>query len=51
MYAAAEADQPEAGGSTVSTGEAADDVVDAEIVDDAPEGGDTTGGDTEGETK
>ncbi|CAM3318385.1 molecular chaperone DnaK [Nocardioides dubius] len=35
MYAAAEADQAAAGGSTGSTGEADDDVVDAEIVDDA----------------
>ncbi len=39
MYAAAEAEQAAAGGSTGSTGEADDDVVDAEIVDDvAPEG-------------
>src|SRR5690606_38611648 len=34
MYAAAEADQAAAGGSTGGTGEADDDVVDAEIVDD-----------------
>ncbi len=34
MYAAAEAEQAAAGGSTGSTGEADDDVVDAEIVDD-----------------
>jgi len=38
MYAAAEADQAAAGGTTGSTGEADDDVVDAEIVDDANEG-------------
>jgi molecular chaperone DnaK len=42
MYAAAEAEQAAAGGSTGSTGEADDDVVDAEIVDEtidgAPEG-------------
>ena len=37
MYAAAEADQAAAGGSTGSTGEGDDDVVDAEIVDEAPE--------------
>ncbi len=36
MYAAAEADQAAAGGSTGSTGEADDDVVDAEIVDEGP---------------
>ena len=48
MYAAAEADQAAAGGSTGSTGEADDDVVDAEIVDEAPaEGGDAG----EGEAK
>jgi molecular chaperone DnaK len=34
MYAAAEAEQAAAGGSTGSTGEADDDVVDAEIVDE-----------------
>jgi molecular chaperone DnaK len=50
MYAAAEADQSAAGGATGSTGEADDDVVDAEIVDDAP-ADDSTGGDTEGESK
>ena len=50
MYAAAEADQAAAGGATTGTGEADDDVVDAEIVDEAPEDG-TTGGDTEGESK
>ena len=39
MYAAAEADNAAAGGSTGSTGESDDDVVDAEIVDEeAPEG-------------
>ena len=37
MYAAAEAEQAAAGGSDGSTGESDDDVVDAEIVDDAPE--------------
>jgi molecular chaperone DnaK len=36
MYAAAEAEQAAAGGATGSTGEADDDVVDAEIVDEAP---------------
>jgi len=35
MYAAAEAEQAAAGGSTGGTGEADDDVVDAEIVDEA----------------
>ncbi len=39
MYAAAEADQAAAGGSTGGTGEADDDVVDAEIVDDEPTAG------------
>ncbi|HRD63803.1 MAG TPA: molecular chaperone DnaK, partial [Nocardioides sp.] len=34
MYAAAEADSAAAGGSTGATGEADDDVVDAEIVDE-----------------
>ena len=38
MYAAAEAEAAAAGGATGATGEADDDVVDAEIVDDAPEG-------------
>jgi molecular chaperone DnaK len=36
MYAAAEAEQAAAGGTTGSTGEADDDVVDAEIVDEGP---------------
>ena len=36
MYAAAEADQAAAGGATGATGEADDDIVDAEVVDDAP---------------
>ncbi|MEP9382257.1 molecular chaperone DnaK [Nocardioides sp. KR10-350] len=36
MYAAADADQAAAGGTTGATGEADDDVVDAEIVDDEP---------------
>ncbi|HEY1133513.1 MAG TPA: molecular chaperone DnaK [Nocardioides sp.] len=38
LYAQAEAEQAAAGGSTGSTGEADDDVVDAEIVDETPEG-------------
>lgn len=37
MYAAAEAESAAAGGSTGATGEADDDVVEAEIVDDEPE--------------
>ncbi len=37
MYAAAEADAAAAGGSDGSTGEADDDVVDAEIVDEGPD--------------
>jgi len=40
MYAAAEAEQSAAGGSTGSTGEADDDVVDAEIVDEPASGED-----------
>jgi molecular chaperone DnaK len=36
MYAAAEAETAAAGGTTGSTGEADDDVVDAEIVDEGP---------------
>lgn len=36
MYAAAEADQAAAGGTTGATGEADDDVVEAEIVDEEP---------------
>jgi molecular chaperone DnaK len=44
MYAAAEADSAAAGGTTGATGEADDDVVDAEIVDEGPE-------DAEGESK
>ncbi len=40
MYAAAEAESAAAGGSTGSTGEADDDVVDAEIVDEPGEGED-----------
>ena len=55
MYAAAEADSAAAGGSTGATGEADDDVVDAEIVDEPTEGGegDASEGDgsAEGETK
>ena len=38
MYAAAEAEQAAAGGSTGATGESDDDVVDAEIVDETAEG-------------
>jgi molecular chaperone DnaK len=38
MYAAAEADQAAAGGTTGATGESDDDVVDAEIVDEPGEG-------------
>jgi molecular chaperone DnaK len=51
MYAAAEAESAAAGGATGATGEADDDVVDAEIVDEAdeaPAGSDET---TEGESK
>ncbi len=40
MYAAAEAEQAAAGGTTGSTGETDDDVVDAEIVDEPVEGAD-----------
>lgn len=47
MYAAAEADQAAAGGATGATGEADDDVVDAEIVDEPAEGTDSS----EGESK
>ncbi len=36
MYAAAEADQAAAGGATGATGEADDDIVDAEVVDEEP---------------
>jgi molecular chaperone DnaK len=38
MYAAAEADEAAAGGATGATGEGDDDVVEAEIVDEEPEG-------------
>jgi molecular chaperone DnaK len=47
MYAAAEADQAAAGGTSEATGEADDDVVDAEIVDETDE---STGA-SEGESK
>ncbi|MCW2738518.1 molecular chaperone DnaK [Nocardioides sp.] len=53
MYAAAEADQAAAGGATGATGEADDDVVDAEIVDE-PADSDAGSGDdasAEGESK
>jgi molecular chaperone DnaK len=53
MYAAAEADQAAAGGATGATGEADDDVVDAEIVDETVEGEstDADGSSAEGESK
>ncbi|WP_341228664.1 molecular chaperone DnaK [Nocardioides salarius] len=53
MYAAAEADQAAAGGTTGATGEADDDIVDAEVVDEEPgtEGADSTDGAAEGESK
>lgn len=51
MYAAAEADQAAAGGATGATGEADDDVVDAEIVDETVEGESTDASDQEGGTK
>ena len=53
MYAAAEADQAAAGGTTGVTGEADDDIVDAEVVDEEPgtEGTDGTDGTAEGESK
>jgi molecular chaperone DnaK len=50
MYAAAEADSAAAGGSTGSTGESDDDVVDAEIVDEETPDGDADQG-SEGENK
>ncbi len=51
LYAAAEAEQAAAGGTTGATGEADDDVVDAEIVDE-PEASDDAGEPgAEGETK
>jgi molecular chaperone DnaK len=43
MYAAADADQAAAGGTSEATGESDDDVVDAEIVDEPAEGTDTEG--------
>jgi molecular chaperone DnaK len=49
MYAAAEADQAAAGGSTGATGEGDDDVVDAEIVDEPAGDQDPSGGDPSGE--
>ncbi len=56
MYAAAEAEQAAAGGATGATGEADDDVVDAEIVDEEPAQDDAAGDAptdeaSEGETK
>ena len=50
MYAAAEADQAAAGGTTGATGEQDDDVVDAEIVDEPTEG-ETDDENGEGEAK
>ncbi|HYJ28228.1 MAG TPA: molecular chaperone DnaK [Nocardioides sp.] len=50
MYAAAEAEQAAAGGASGATGEADDDVVDAEIVDEPAEGGEEST-DTEGESR
>ena len=50
MYAAAEADQAAAGGATGATGEADDDVVDAEIVDE-PTDEQAAGDAAEGESK
>ena len=50
MYAAAEADQAAAGGATGATGEADDDVVDAEIVDE-PTDEQAAGDASEGESK
>ena len=49
MYEAAAADAAAAGGSTGATGEADDDVVDAEIVDEEPgaDGGEASGSDDE----
>jgi molecular chaperone DnaK len=45
MYEAAAADAAAAGGTTGATGEADDDVVDAEIVDEAPSGDQAPEGD------
>jgi molecular chaperone DnaK len=50
MYAAAEAEQAGAGGTTEATGEADEDVVDAEIVDESTEGSAGEDG-SEGESK
>ena len=49
MYASAEAEQSAAGGATGATGEADDDVVDAEIVDEPVEGETTGDADAAGE--
>ncbi len=49
MYAAAEAEQAAAGGTTGATGEADDDIVDAEVVDE--DSTDGTDGAAEGEAK
>ena len=50
MYAAAEADESAAGGSTGATGEADDDIVDAEVVDEEP-ASDAEGETSEGDSK
>ncbi|GHJ59452.1 chaperone protein DnaK [Nocardioides sp. OK12] len=50
MYAAAEAEQAAAGGTTGATGEGDDDIVDAEVVDEEP-GTDGTDGADGGESK
>ncbi len=51
MYAAAEADQAAAGGTSEATGEADDDVVDAEIVDEEPGDDGSADAPTEGESR
>src|SRR3954470_3449834 len=51
MYAAAEADSAAAGGSTGATGEADDDVVDAEIVDEPGDDDASESTDGEGDSK
>ena len=53
MYAAAEAEQAAAGGTTGATGEGDDDIVDAEVVDEEPgtDGTDGTDGADGGESK
>lgn len=52
MYAAAEADQSAAGGTTGATGEGDDDIVDADVVDaEVVDGEPGTDGSSDGETK